>query len=101
MTGVTGASRLSVFVFPILFTTSMPLVTLPNTDVRQLTTSLRPMMPDQSTQAMLNAGSSDSLILTGFGSTRSAVEAAASAAVKSARHEREPLIAEVETIHNV
>ena len=43
-------------------------VTLPNTDVRQLTTSLRPMMPDQSTQAMLNAGSSDSLILTGFGS---------------------------------
>jgi hypothetical protein len=41
------------------------------------------------------------MILTGFGSTRSAVEAAASAAVKSARHEREPLIAEVETIHNV
>ena len=41
------------------------------------------------------------MILTGFVSTRSAVEAAASAAVKSARHEREPLIAEVETIHNV
>ena len=36
-------------------------------DVRQLITSLRPMMPDQSTQSMLNAGSTNSLVLTGFG----------------------------------
>ena len=43
-------------------------LTLPNTDVRQLATSLRPLMPDQSTSSMLNAGSSDSLVLTGFGS---------------------------------
>ena len=48
----------------VLITT---VLTLPNTDVRQLTTSLRPLMPDQSTQSMLNAGSSNSLILQGFG----------------------------------
>ncbi len=44
-------------------------ITLPNTDVRQLTTSLRPLLPDQSTGGMLNAGSSNSLILTNFGTT--------------------------------
>lgn len=43
-------------------------VTLDNVDVRQLATSLRPLMPDQSTQSMLNAGNTNSLVLTGFGS---------------------------------
>jgi general secretion pathway protein D len=43
-------------------------VTLPNTNVRDLSNSLRALTPDQATQNMLPAGSSDSLILTGFGS---------------------------------
>jgi general secretion pathway protein D len=42
-------------------------VTLPNTNVRDLSNSLRALTPDQATQNMLPAGSSDSLILTGFG----------------------------------
>lgn len=42
-------------------------VTFEHLDVRQLTTSLRPLMPDQSTQSMLNAGSSNSVVLQGFG----------------------------------
>lgn len=44
-------------------------VSFDHVDVRQLATSLRPLMPDASTQSMLNAGSTNSLILTGFADT--------------------------------
>ncbi|HKX46323.1 MAG TPA: secretin N-terminal domain-containing protein, partial [Planctomycetota bacterium] len=44
-------------------------VTLPNTDVRQLANALRGMTQDQNTQNMLPAGASNSVILTGFGSS--------------------------------
>lgn len=43
-------------------------VTLPNTDVRQLSNSLRSMITNQETLNMVPAGNSDSLILQGFGS---------------------------------
>lgn len=43
-------------------------LTLENTDVRQLATSLRGLMPDQRTSGLFNAGSSNSLIITGYGS---------------------------------
>jgi len=47
----------------LLVTTSLH---LPHTDVRQLATSLRALVPDQSTQALLSVGSSNSLVVTGF-----------------------------------
>ena len=40
---------------------------LPNTDIRQVTTSLRQMFPDPNTQSMLPAGNTNSVVLTGFG----------------------------------
>lgn len=43
-------------------------VTLKNTDVRQLSTNLRPLLQDPATENIMNAGQSNSLILTGFGS---------------------------------
>ncbi|QDU67196.1 secretin N-terminal domain-containing protein [Engelhardtia mirabilis] len=43
-------------------------VTLPHTDVRQLSNSLRSLITDQNTLNMVPAGNSDSLILQGFGS---------------------------------
>ena len=43
-------------------------VTLDNTDVRQLSTNLRPLLMDPATEGIMNAGQSNSLILTGFGS---------------------------------
>ena len=43
-------------------------VTLKNTDVRQLSTNLRPLLSDPATEAIMNAGNSNSLIITGFGS---------------------------------
>lgn len=43
-------------------------VSLDNTDVRQLSTNLRPLLQDPATEAIMNAGQSNSLILTGFGS---------------------------------
>lgn len=49
----------------ILITT---VLTLPNLDVRNLSNSLRAMLTDTSTEQMLPAGNSDSLVLTGFGS---------------------------------
>ncbi|HIK59810.1 MAG TPA: hypothetical protein EYF98_03875 [Planctomycetes bacterium] len=41
---------------------------LPNTDIRQVTTSLRQMFPDPNTQSMLPAGNTNSVVLMGFGS---------------------------------
>ena len=43
-------------------------VTLANTDVRTLSTNLRPLLMDPATEGIMNAGQSNSLILTGFGS---------------------------------
>ena len=43
-------------------------VSLANTDVRQLSTNLRPLLQDPATENIMNAGESNSLILTGFGS---------------------------------
>ena len=43
-------------------------VTLENSDVRQLSTNLRPLLADPTTEAIMNAGNSSSLIITGFGS---------------------------------
>ena len=43
-------------------------VTLDNTNVRQLSTNLRPLLQDPATENIMNAGESNSLILTGFGS---------------------------------
>ena len=48
-------------------------ITLPNTDVRQLTTSLRGLITDNQTQNMLNAGNSNAVVLTGFGSNIAAL----------------------------
>jgi general secretion pathway protein D len=50
----------------ILITT---VLTLPNLDVRNLSNSLRSMLTDTNTEQMLPAGNSDSLVLTGFGSS--------------------------------
>jgi len=44
-------------------------VTLPNTDVRQLTNSMRTMITDANTQQMLPAGNTNTILLTGFGSS--------------------------------
>ncbi len=41
---------------------------LPNTDTRQLPATLRPLLPDQQTQSLVSVGSSNSIILQGFGS---------------------------------
>ena len=43
-------------------------INLPNTDVRQLSNSMRTMITDQNTQQMLPAGATNSMVLTGFGS---------------------------------
>lgn len=44
-------------------------VTLPNTDVRQVSNSMRTMITDANTQQMLPAGTSNSMVLVGFGSS--------------------------------
>ncbi len=46
---------------------------LPNTDVRQLSNSMRTMLTDANTQQMLPAGNTNSMILTGFGSNVAAL----------------------------
>ncbi|MFT4540476.1 MAG: general secretion pathway protein D [Planctomycetota bacterium] len=43
-------------------------ITLPNTDVRQLSNAMRTMITDANTQQMLPAGNTDSMVLVGFGS---------------------------------
>lgn len=43
-------------------------VTLKNTDARQVATTLRPLLADTATENLMNAGQSSSLIITGFGS---------------------------------
>ena len=43
-------------------------VSLPNTDVRQLSNSMRTMITDTNTQQMLPAGNTNSMVLVGFGS---------------------------------
>jgi len=44
-------------------------VTLPNTDVRQVSNSMRTIITDANTQQMLPAGNSNSMVLVGFGSS--------------------------------
>jgi hypothetical protein len=46
---------------------------LPNTDVRNLSNSVRTMFTDANTQQIIPVGTSDSLIVTGFGSQVAAV----------------------------
>ncbi len=41
---------------------------LPNTDTRQLPATLRPLLADQQTQSLVSVGSTNSIILQGFGS---------------------------------
>ncbi len=43
-------------------------INLPNTDVRQLSNSMRTMITDANTQQMLPAGATNAMVLTGFGS---------------------------------
>lgn len=43
-------------------------ISLPNTDVRQLSNSMRTMITDANTQQMLPAGNTNSMVLVGFGS---------------------------------
>jgi len=43
-------------------------IELPNTDVRQLTNSMRAMITDANTQQMLPAGNTNAMVLSGFGS---------------------------------
>jgi len=43
-------------------------IDLPNTDVRQVSNSLRTMITDANTMSMLPAGNSTTMVLTGFGS---------------------------------
>lgn len=43
-------------------------INLPNTDVRQLSNSMRTMITDANTQQMLPAGNTNAMVLTGFGS---------------------------------
>jgi type II/III secretion system protein len=52
---------------PALLITTV--VHLPNTDVRQLSNSMRTMITDSNTQQMLPAGNTNSMVLTGFGGT--------------------------------
>jgi len=54
----------------VLITTT---VNLPNSDVRQLSTSLRALLTDNNTQNISPAGQSDNLVLTGFGSNIAAL----------------------------
>jgi type II secretory pathway component GspD/PulD (secretin) len=49
---------------PSLLVTTV--VTLPNSDVRQLSNSMRTMITDANTQQMLPAGNSNAMVLTGF-----------------------------------
>ncbi|MEL6429563.1 MAG: secretin N-terminal domain-containing protein [Planctomycetota bacterium] len=44
-------------------------VTLPNTDVRQVSNNMRTLITDANTQQMLPAGGSNSMVLVGFGSS--------------------------------
>lgn len=44
-------------------------IELPNTDVRQLSNSMRSMVTDANTQQMLPAGATNAMVLQGFGST--------------------------------
>ena len=44
-------------------------VSLPHTDVRQLSNSMRTLITDANTQQMLPAGNTNSMIITGFGSS--------------------------------
>jgi len=48
----------------LLFTT---VIELPNTDVRQVSNSLRTMITDANTMSLLPAGNSNSMVITGFG----------------------------------
>jgi len=48
-------------------------INLPNTDVRQLSNSMRTMITDANTQQMLPAGNTNSMVLTGFGSNVAAL----------------------------
>lgn len=54
----------------VLITTT---VNLPNSDVRQLSTSLRALLTDNNTQNISPAGQSNNLVLTGFGSNIAAL----------------------------
>ncbi|MEZ6015950.1 MAG: secretin N-terminal domain-containing protein [Planctomycetota bacterium] len=54
----------------ILFMTA---IDLPNTDVRQVSNSMRTMITDANTQQMLPAGNSSTMVLTGFGSSMAAL----------------------------
>lgn len=48
-------------------------INLPNTDVRQLSNSMRTMITDANTQQMLPAGNTNAMVLTGFGSNIAAL----------------------------
>ena len=48
-------------------------INLPNTDVRQLSNSMRTMITDANTQQMLPAGNTNAMVLTGFGSNVAAL----------------------------
>ena len=51
----------------------MVVVSLPNTDVRQVSNSMRTMITDANTQQMLPAGNSNSMVIVGFGSQLAAM----------------------------
>lgn len=49
----------------VLITT---VIDLPNTDVRNLSNSMRPLFPDQNTQQLVPVGTTNSVVIMGFGS---------------------------------
>jgi general secretion pathway protein D len=49
----------------VLITT---VIDLPNTDVRNLSNSMRPLFPDQNTQQLIPVGTTNSVVIMGFGS---------------------------------
>ena len=69
---------------------------LPNTDVRQLSNSMRTMVTDANTLQMLPAGNTDTLVLTGFGNN--IAELADMLARIDAASALEPVSVEVEVV---
>ncbi|MCP3917404.1 MAG: hypothetical protein GY711_17805 [bacterium] len=71
-------------------------INLPNTDVRQLSNSMRTMITDANTQQMLPAGNTDSMVLTGFGSN--VVALARMLRIVDEASKVEPIVPEFEVI---
>lgn len=79
----------------VIFTT---VVRMPHTDVRQLTNTLRTMITDANVQQMLPAGTSNSIVLVGFGGTIVRMKALLGVIEDASRRNAERRRIEVEAI---